>query len=50
MKSLQTDYDGRQVMAIALVAWQGELKRDRHGRDRMVVGFKITYAISVYHH
>ena len=21
----------------------------RHGRDRMVVGFTITYAISVYH-
>ena len=24
--------------------------RDRIGRDRMVVGFTTTYAISVYHH
>ena len=24
--------------------------RGRRGRDRMVVGFKTTYAISVYHH
>ena len=24
--------------------------RDRRGRDRMVVGFTTTYAISVYHH
>ena len=24
--------------------------RDRRGRDRMVVGFTITYAISAYHH
>jgi hypothetical protein len=23
---------------------------DRRGRDRMVVGFITTYAISVYHH
>jgi hypothetical protein len=23
--------------------------RDRHGRDRMVVGFTTTYAISAYH-
>ena len=23
---------------------------DSHGRDRMVVGFKTTNAISVYHH
>ena len=22
----------------------------RHGRDRMVVGFATTYAISAYHH
>ena len=22
----------------------------RHGRDRMVVGFTTTYAISTYHH
>ena len=22
----------------------------RHGRDRMVVGFTTTYAISAYHH
>jgi len=22
----------------------------RHGRDRMVVGFTTTYAISIYHH
>jgi hypothetical protein len=26
------------------------LKRDRRGRDRMVVGFTTTYAISAYHH
>jgi hypothetical protein len=26
------------------------LKRDRCGRDRMVVGFITTCAISVYHH
>jgi hypothetical protein len=25
-------------------------QRDRHGRDRMVVGFTTTYAISAYHH
>jgi len=24
--------------------------RGHHGRDRMVVGFITTYAISVYHH
>jgi hypothetical protein len=24
--------------------------RDRHGLDRMVVGFKATYVISTYHH
>jgi hypothetical protein len=24
--------------------------RGRHGRNRMVVGFTITYAISAYHH
>ena len=24
--------------------------RDRRGRDRMVVGYTITYAISVCHH
>jgi hypothetical protein len=24
--------------------------RDRRGRDRMVVGFTITYAFSAYHH
>jgi hypothetical protein len=24
--------------------------RGRRGRDRMVVGFPITYAISAYHH
>jgi hypothetical protein len=23
---------------------------DSHGRDRMVVGFATTYAISAYHH
>ena len=26
------------------------LQRDRRGRDRMLVGFTITYAISTYHH
>ena len=26
------------------------LTRDSHGRDRMVVGFITTYAISAYHH
>ena len=26
------------------------LRRDRRGRDRMVVGFTTTYAISAYHH
>jgi hypothetical protein len=25
-------------------------ERCRHGRDRMVVGFTTTYAISAYHH
>ena len=53
MKSLQTDYDGRRTPSDGYSSgclWQGELKRDRHGRDRIVVGFKITYAISVYHH
>jgi len=25
-------------------------KGGRHGRDRMVVGFATTYAISAYHH
>ena len=24
--------------------------RDRYGRDRMVVGFITSYAISIYHH
>ena len=24
--------------------------QDRRGRDRIVVGFPTTYAISVYHH
>ena len=24
--------------------------RDRRGRDRIVVGFTTTYAISAYHH
>jgi len=28
----------------------GGLLRGRHGRDRMVVGFITTYAISAYHH
>ena len=27
-----------------------QLCRGRRGRDRMVVGFTITYAISDYHH
>jgi hypothetical protein len=27
-----------------------KLTRDHHGRDRMVVGFTTTYAISAYHH
>jgi hypothetical protein len=26
------------------------MNRDRRGRDRMVVGFTTTYAISAYHH
>ena len=26
------------------------LQRDRRGRDRMIVGFTTTCAISVYHH
>ena len=26
------------------------LTRGRRGRDRMVVGFTTTYAISAYHH
>jgi len=26
------------------------LFRNRRGRDRMVVGFTITYAINAYHH
>jgi len=26
------------------------IRWDRHGRDRMVVGFITTYAISAYHH
>ena len=26
------------------------IMRDRRGRDRMVVGFTTTYAISAYHH
>jgi len=26
------------------------IKRGRHGRDCMVVGFLTTYAISAYHH
>ena len=25
-------------------------KRGRRGRDRMIVGFTTTYAISAYHH
>ena len=25
-------------------------KRGHHGRDRMIVGFTTTYAISTYHH
>jgi hypothetical protein len=25
-------------------------QRDRRGRDRIVVGFTTTYAISIYHH
>jgi hypothetical protein len=25
-------------------------KRGCHGRDRMIVGFTITYAIGAYHH
>jgi hypothetical protein len=25
-------------------------QRDRRGRDRIVVGFTTTYAISTYHH
>jgi hypothetical protein len=24
--------------------------KDRRGRDRMVIGFTITYTISAYHH
>ena len=27
-----------------------DLKRGRHGSNRMVVGFTTTYAISAYHH
>ena len=26
------------------------IKRGRHSRDRMVVGYLTTYAISAYHH
>jgi hypothetical protein len=26
------------------------LARDHRGRDRMVVGFKTTFAVSAYHH
>jgi hypothetical protein len=29
----------------SILLWRG-----RHGRDRMVVGFTTTYAISAYHH
>ena len=28
----------------------GLIKRDRHGRDRIVVGFTTTCAINAYHH
>ena len=27
-----------------------QMRWDRRGRDRMVVGFTTTYAISAYHH
>ena len=37
--------------SLILYFWQCEiLLRDRHGRDRMVIGLMTTYAISAYHH
>ena len=37
--------------SLIMYFWQCEiLLRDRHGRDRMVIGLMTTYAISAYHH
>ena len=36
-----------RVKLVSLITFQ---KGGRHGRDRMVVGFSTTCAISVYHH
>jgi hypothetical protein len=43
---------GREPHSLSLVIshCNSLLYRGRRGRDRMVVGFKTTYAISAYHH
>ena len=33
-----------------LLKHNAKMSRDRHGRDRMVVGFTTTYTIRAYHH
>jgi hypothetical protein len=39
------------VIYIRIILWlRYEQYGSHHGRDHMVVGFTITYAISAYHH
>ena len=38
-----------KVMFISIVSTYTN-SRGRHGRDRLVIGFTTTYAISAYHH
>jgi hypothetical protein len=44
------DTDNNQEWTIQSISNIVEFYRGCHGRDRMVVGFTTTCAISVYHH
>jgi len=41
---------GRNAQNAIYSNFLGGGKRGSHGRNRMVVGFTTTYAISAYHH
>ena len=41
---------GKRSIAILNSTKERHYSSDRRGRDRMVVGFTTTYAISAYHH
>jgi len=47
-KTLITSTTNKNIIQLWIIMqWQRE---ERRGRDRMVVGFTTTYAISAYHH